>query len=281
VSSLPLADVDALRPAALRTSVLRACFAAGLLLAVTAAYLLAPSGGSSAAAAAGGRGTVVVLDVSGSVDNDAQTRLVRRLLDREMRSGGNTGLVLFSDTAVEALPPSAPASELARFRRFFVPLKRPAPSPVPTANDVAYPPSPWQEFVGGTAISAGLREARLALARAGLRGGTIVLVSDLVDAASDLPRLRRELAVERRNPALNVQVRVLPADLPQARQPFVKAFGPASVRPGRAAPETLRPPRRPLPVWLLAAAALAAAALGAYELLAVPLRWGGAPRAAR
>lgn len=276
--ALPLADAAALAAAARRTAAVRAGLALALLAAIAAGYLLVPGAGGARAHAAGGSGTVVVLDVSGSIEDEAQSKLIRRLLTEEKAAAGangRVGLVLFSDTAFEALPPSAPASALDGYRRFFVPVPGRRRAPFPGARpQPVYPTSPWALFTGGTAISRGLREARQALGRAGLDGGTVLLVSDLVDGPQDRPALRKELAAYTGDPHLDLQVRVLPSGLPQATARFRKDFGRDAVRAAAvpvAAPAA--PTGRLLPLWLIAAAALAAVALAAHELLAAPLRW--------
>jgi hypothetical protein len=278
--SLPLADVASLLPAARRTRLLQLGLGSALLLALALAYLLAPGGDRGRAFAASGRGTMVVLDVSGSVDDVRPARLIRNALREEQDAagpGGRVGLVLFSDTAMETLPPTAPASELATFRRFFVPLRHPRARTAPPGVRLPvahFPRSPWEMFVGGTSISSGLREARLALARAGMGGGRVLLVSDLVDAPEDMPRLRRELALYVRDPGLDLKVRVLPSDLPQPLHLFRKQLGGAAVRPARVPlGPPAAPPRHPVSLSLVLAAAGVAVALALHELLGVPLRW--------
>lgn len=283
--ALPLADARALGAAARRTGVLRSALAAALLLALAAAYLVVRGDDPGRALAGTPGGTVVVLDVSGSVGDGPQSALVRRTLAEEIRDAGphgRVGLVLFSDTAFEALPPTAPARALERFRHFYLPVRphgvSQAPAvPPPTA---AYPPSPWALFVGGTAIASGLHEARLALARAGLEGGRVLLVSDLVDSPADARPLRRELAAYARDPRLDLQVRVLPATGASAFLGlFKRELGRAAVRPAHVPVAAPPAPGRPLPLLLMLAAAACAVVLATAELLAVPLRWGASAEA--
>jgi hypothetical protein len=281
--SLPLADAPALRRAGRRTAIVRGALTAAALAAIASALLAAKSGATARAARSGPAGAVVVLDVSGSIDA-RDSREIQRSLAQEVRRGGRVGLVLFSDTAMEALPPTAPASALQPFRRFFVALRgrarAAAPSWPPGAFDAVpdaatFPRSPWGvAFSGGTSISTGLREARAALRRSGLAGGRVVLLSDLVDAPEDEPALRRELAAYARDPALDLHVRALtPAVSPQPLGLYRKALGDRAVTAASAAP----PPRPavgdPAPLWLILAAVAAAGALAANELVAAPLRW--------
>ncbi|HET7567385.1 MAG TPA: hypothetical protein VFJ91_05295 [Gaiellaceae bacterium] len=278
MSALPLADAPALLPAAQRTRAIRLALTAALLGLVALAYLLAP-GGDPRALAAGGRGTVVVLDVSGSIDDDSSSRGIRKALDRELAAAGphgRFGLVLFSDTAFEALPPTAPASAIESYRRFFVPLPKRRRVGRPQGQPflgLSYPTSPWSlSFTGGTAISSGLVAARAALRRAGMHGGRVVLVSDLADAATDARALRRTLTAYAHDPSLQLVVRMLPSDVPGRTRIYRRLLGAQVLHaPGAALAE--RAPGRPAPLWLLASAAAVALALAAHELLSVPLRW--------
>ncbi len=275
MTAIPLADAFELRGAARRTAAVRALLAAGLVTAFLAAYLLAPGHDLGAAFAAGGRGTVIVLDQSGSIDTDTNARLIARKLLAEVRAAGphgRVGLVIFSDTALEALPPVAPARALLPFRRFFVPDGRPPPQ---SAGPLDYPQSPWTSFVGGTSISTGLREALADLYRAGMSGGTVLLVSDLVDSPVDARALHAILERYAHSPNVRLQVRVLPSTLAQPTGLYRRILGPAAVGPARVAPAPPAPaaPAQPLSRWPLGAALLAAVALGLHELLAAPLRW--------
>src|SRR5204863_428213 len=90
-----------------------ALLAAGILaaLAILLAAAIGLAGRSKAAtrapvAATGGSTTEVVLDVSGSV-GDTTYAFTESTLTALARSG-NVGLVVFSDTAEEALPPGTP-----------------------------------------------------------------------------------------------------------------------------------------------------------------------------
>ena len=71
-------------------------------------------------------------------------------------SGGRFGLVLFSDTAYEAIPPGTPSEALRPLVRYFT--LRPARTEgfLPT-----FPVNPWaNSFSAGTKISTGLELAR-------------------------------------------------------------------------------------------------------------------------
>jgi hypothetical protein len=285
-SALPLADVAAFRGAARRTLWIRSALAAALLVVAAAAYAAAPVADVARADATAGRGSVVILDVSGSIDDRDSAEIQRTLADviRAAGPGGRTGLVLFSDIAMETLPPTAPVAALQQFRRFFIAERSPHAANGGTAAITGfgaghvrvYPQSPWGiSFSGGTAISTGLREARLALRRAKMSGGRVLLVSDLVDAPQDMPRLKRELYTYARDPRLNLVVRAVDSDLPRPIALYKQILGARAVAPAKLGPP---PPLRvvrhhPLPIWLIAAAAVLAVALAVHELVAAPLRW--------
>lgn len=289
-SALPLADAAALRPYARRTSAVRSALAAAVLLALALGYVTAPSGDVAHASVAGGRGSVVVLDVSGSIAAQYSPQIQRTLGDviRQAGPGGRVGLVLFSDTSLETLPPTAPAGALQQFRRFFIALR---PGKRPPQNDASaaaaavydagagkgsYPQSPWAvSFTGGTEISTGLHEAREDLARAGFSGGRVLLISDLIDAPQDQPALVHELKAYARDPRLDLRVRVLQSNVPQPVALYRHFLGRGAVLPAQAGPP---PPLRthttyPLPLWLVALALVGTLGLAANELVGTPLRW--------
>src|SRR4029078_11119261 len=65
----------------------------------------------------------------------------------------------------------------------------------------------WHPCVGGTRVPTGLEMARVALRRAGLRHGAILLVSDLDDSNSDQPSLEQEASTLR---AQHIPLRIVP-----------------------------------------------------------------------
>ena len=160
MTSIPLADAGALRPAARRTFLVRA---------VLAVVLLGSSWRRCSSRATRTRGrssrfrrtrsAIVVLDVSASISADTYAR-IGATLSSLARSNGRYGLVVFSDQAYEALPPGTPAADLQPLVRYFTvpPAKGPGFAP-------SFPPNPWERvFSAGTKISAGLDLAhRIAL----------------------------------------------------------------------------------------------------------------------
>src|SRR5439155_15225827 len=124
------------------------------------------------------RTTVVAIDVSASISGASSKRLLTTL-KTIAASKAPIGLVLFSDAGYELLPPGSPAGELQPLIRLFT------PTGVDREGFPVFPANPWaQGFRSGTRISAGLDEAREALARAHVREGSVLLVSDLDEPAS-------------------------------------------------------------------------------------------------
>jgi VWA domain-containing protein len=190
--ALPLADAPALARLGRRTAIVRwllAVVVAGV--AVAAAFTTRSMRVGESAFFSPGSAGVIVLDLSSSTEA-APPQEIELALNRVAKSGRKTGLVLFSDVAYEALPPTANADEMKPFIRYFH-----APRVDPT-NPRAFPrpgdrrqTNPWSSFRGGTRISSGLRLAREAVERSNSSG--VVLISDLNDSLFDLPQLTRTL----------------------------------------------------------------------------------------
>ena len=114
-----------------------------------------------------------------------RTARIAATLDRLARSRGRYGLVLFSDTAYQALPPGTPARELGTFERFFDVPRQTTPGGAPLA-----PANPWSDqFSAGTRISTGLQLALDVIRARHLGRPGVVLVSDLDDDAGDIEAL--------------------------------------------------------------------------------------------
>ena len=132
-----------------------------------------------------GTNGIVVLDLSASISNETYGGIAATL-DRLARSRGRYGLVVFSDTAYQALPPGTPAAELERVRALLH---------VPQADDPRrlaspLPVNPWTDsFSAGTRISTGLQLALDVIRTRHLAGPGVVLVSDLDDDPGDLEAL--------------------------------------------------------------------------------------------
>lgn len=213
--------------------------------------------------------TVVVLDLSASISTDTYSR-IGGTLQALSDSGRRFGLIVFSDEAYEALPPGTPSADLAPLIRYFTLPQQTTPGFIPT-----FPRNPWaRDFTAGTRISAGLDLAhRLALETS--HPATVVLVSDLSDAPSDLTRLTTVLLAYRRDgiPIRIVGLNAAPADIAYYKQ--LLPSGTAIV----AAPTLQQAPPHsltPFPWRLIALVAAAAVALALLTLWRQRLDWRSA-----
>src|ERR1700759_5544889 len=118
-AAIPVADPGLLGGAARPPRIVRGALAAVLIGAVVAGALVAPRPPGRRYLPAQAVG-IVVLDVSSSVRPSTYYR-IEQTLNSIAASKGRLGLVLFSDTAYEALPPGTPAAVLVPFLRFFAP----------------------------------------------------------------------------------------------------------------------------------------------------------------
>jgi hypothetical protein len=213
-----------------------------------------------------GRSGVVVLDLSRSI-GARPAKGVLRALRRLDSCDGRLGLVVFSDTAYELLPPGSPGCELKRIERFFDPIR------YDKSGDPVFPVTPWDEnFRGGTRISSGLALGWQSLKRAGVPNGAILIVSDLATEPDDLQEVVETGIAMRR---AHVLVRILGLNpKPGDRALFARVFGSdafvAEAAPVGAAGAVRRIAselKAPLP-WALVVAALALlGALAANEVL--------------
>jgi VWA domain-containing protein len=249
-SAIPASEGARLRPAVRRTTAVRIALAVALLAALALAFVaargydvryapLVPSGSTG----------MVVIDMSASVYEGAMEETLQRMAT----TGEKAGLVVFSDTAYELLPPGTPGRELLPIVRYLKPKGAAGQLPV----------NPWQDFRAGTRISAGLAVARRALERKGVHHGSIVLISDLEILPDEVERLGGEIADLKRE---GISVRIVPLNpTPEKRAKIEALTGPAALlrAPGEAgkvrAPEE-ESLRAALP-WGFAALALAVALL--------------------
>ena len=218
--AIPLADAPRIHGPALRTSTVRVGL--GLALAATFALLFLASrtaGAGRAAVFPEGTDTgIVALDMSASISGAIYSR-VSTTLRGIVNANQSIGLVMFSDTAYELLPPNSPPTALTDFVPFFIPQRYSGATPV-------FGQSPWDMFQGGTRIATGLTMAEESLRRAGVRHGAILLVSDLDDSNADGPALEQE-AVRLRQ--AHIPVRIVPLfAAPQDRSLFSALFGEGS-----------------------------------------------------
>ena len=224
---LPIADAPLLWPAARRAQILRAAITLALAALVGAAVVLAPRGGGSPTLpSSGGSTTEIVLDVSGSV-GQSSFAVAGKALQRLSRTTGRVGLVLFSDSALETLPPGSPPAELQPFARVFTAHPRSRTGQVGLPRE-RYEPSPWYpSFSGGTRMSVGLAAAARALQRDRV-SGHILLLSDLGDAPDDRGSLRRRADLARQG--RNRPTRVDAAECGGIRPALVREAGRAAHR---------------------------------------------------
>ncbi|HKI91876.1 MAG TPA: vWA domain-containing protein, partial [Gaiellaceae bacterium] len=198
-------------------TLVRAGLALALAGTLAALVLSARSAGSGRAAVLpeGASTAVIALDLSASISGPVYTR-VATTLRGIVAANQAVGLVMFSDTAYELLPPNSPAGALLKFLRFFVPVRYSGGAPI-------FGESPWDQFSGGTRVAAGLAEARRALQRAHVAHGSILLVSDLDDASGDESALIAE-ALRLRQAHIPVRIVPLFPD-PVNRRYFAAIFG--------------------------------------------------------
>jgi hypothetical protein len=183
------------RTARRRTLALRALLALALLAALAGAFLAARSEDVRAAPLVPeGRTGIVVLDISASTSEAAFAQTI----DKLTRGDERVGLIVFSDTAYELLPPGTPSRELVPLLRYFLPGED--GSPPPARN-------PWDAFRAGTRISEGLRLAGEVFEREGVTDGSILLISDFEILPDEIDRVARRVAELR---GAGVDIRLVP-----------------------------------------------------------------------
>ena len=267
--AIPLAGASGLAAFARRTRALRIGAAVALLALAAAAILLGrhPRVHEVNFLPAGSNG-VVVLDVSASISSDTYSQIGTTLRDL-VATRGRYGLVVFSDTAYEALPPGSPSESLRPLVRFFTLPPQRTPGVAPT-----FPDNPWtRSFSAGTRISAGLDLARSVLIDSQLSHPSVLLVSDLDDDAGDLPALASVAeAYKQEKIRLNVVALNAAADDQERFRQFIRGTGMLSQ--GRLPNEpTTEAGGARFPTWLAAVAVALALLLAANELAFARLNW--------
>ena len=200
-SAVALADLGELHTRAQRTALVRLVFALALLGTLALLFTFARSAGAGRAAVfpEGTNTGVVALDMSASISGPTYSR-VATTLRGIANANQSVGLVMFSDSAYELLPPNSPPGALVQFIPYFVPVRYFGSTPV-------FSQSPWDTFMGGTRVATGLEMGRLALRRAHVQHGSILLVSDLDDSNSDQGLLDQEALKLREQ---HIPVRIVP-----------------------------------------------------------------------
>jgi hypothetical protein len=215
--SVPLADARRLHVPAHRTGAVRLVLAAALVATLVWLFVVAKDAGTGRAAVfpQGTSTGVVALDMSASISGPIYAR-VATTLRGIVNANQSVGLVMYSDTAYELIPPNSPPGAMLQYIPFFVPLRYYGSTPV-------FGQTPWDTFMGGTRVAAGLQMARKALQRAHVEHGAILLVSDLDDSNADQGLLEAE-ALQLRD--AHIPVRIVPLFAqPRDRRLFAALFG--------------------------------------------------------
>ena len=273
--AIPSAQLPELRLASRRTTLPRAGLAVCLLGLLAAAVVSARRVESrEASLLPGGTSGVVVLDLSRSVGSASYLQ-IGQVFSRLLAARRPVGLVAFSDTAYELVPPRTPAAALRPFLRLFTPRRANARTP---AWALRFPANPWPDtFRGGTRISAGLELARAALEREGVERGSILLVSDLSTPNADLTELTSTLVRFREDA---IPLRIVPLSASRNNRYFFERLAGRDVfvdspelEPGRATRQTKARLGGFAPHWLLAAGGLLILLLACNERWCGRLAW--------
>jgi hypothetical protein len=214
---VPLADLPRVHGAAQRTALVRVLLVAALGVTLAWLFIVAKSAGAGRAAVfpEGASTGVDAFDISASISGPIYAR-VATTLRGIVNANQSVGLIMYSDTAYELLPPNSPPGAMLQFIPFFVPLRYYGSTPV-------FGQTPWDTFMGGTRVGEGLKMARLALQRAHVKHGAILLVSDLDDSNADQGLLEQQ-ALQLR--AAHIPVRIVPLfAAPRDRRLFAALFG--------------------------------------------------------
>jgi hypothetical protein len=275
MSWVPYTGAQALARIAARTMVARVVLGVALVALIFAAAaaarhpqldkqpLLSPNAGG-----------MIVLDLSASISSDTYSR-IGESLTKLVANGGRYGLVVFSSTAYEALPPGTPASALKPLIRYFT-----LPTQVVAGEQATFPTNPWtNSFTGGTQISQGLDLARVIEIAEGARHPAVVLISDLADDPNDQQRLPGVLqAYQRAKIHLSiVALNAAPNDENYFKQLLGTATSITTAPLPSENPSAAAPPHASFPTWLVILGVAVASLLAANELRSARLRWGEAP----
>ncbi len=274
MSWIPLADAGRLRSQARRTMLVRAALAALAVACLVAAIVVSrDAGGTKRTFFSNARSSVVVIDTSGSIGPLARS-LIGRTLRKLLAAHSSFGLVFFSDTAYEAVPPGTRWTELEPLLRYF--------EPPPTEPSSRVEETPWSEFRGGTRISTGLALARTMLRESHAGDAGVLLISDLNDSIFDVPQLTQTMT---QYVGDRIPLRVIGLNPePRNKVLFQRLMGPsvlvkdAELAPARTAgggSVVTSSVGRSRALTLAALALLLV--LGAYEHWAARLRWREEP----
>jgi VWA domain-containing protein len=259
--AIPLSAMDAVRQRARRTLIVRVVLACALVGTLAAVFIGSHETKRGSGLLPIGSSPIIALDLSWSVSYD-KSKLIERTIRDFAGSGRRLGLVLFSDTAYEALPPGTRSDALKPYIRFF-------------RGDGQ--PNPWTDsFSAGTRISAALDLARRILRRDHVAHGSVVLITDLADAPNDAPELARTLVAYARDSIPLQIVAVNPAKEDDHLFRGALRSGGGTVTTLRSGPggDTLPRGRPSFPVGVVVAVGLLALLLGLNEQALGALSWG-------
>jgi len=256
--AVPTSEPGRIKRARRRTLILRAALAIALLASLVLAFLVARAEGvRQAPLVPHGKTGIMVLDVSASTSEAAFAQTIEKLAAADER----VGLIAFSDSAYELLPPGTPGKELLPLLRYFLP-----------GEDGSGPPAqnPWDAFRAGTRVSEGLRLAGEVFAREGVGDGSILLVSDFEILPDEIQRVAEQVATLR---ADGIEVRLVPLNPnPDRRARMNAILGGAAVLRDESPDAEVRAPEAEtlgaLAPWaFVGVAALLVAVLAANEAL--------------
>jgi hypothetical protein len=278
--AIPLADAASLRHQARRTLAVRLVLATLLIVCLlTAIGVARASSGAKKTFFGSGQSTVLVIDSSSSVDAPRRA-LVGRALGKLVDAHSSFGIVFFSDTAYEAVPPNTRWTEIEPLLRFFhdAPPVRRDLTGRPIRSKEERLSDPWVGIRAGTSISTGLGLARTILQQEHHPNAGVLLMSDLDNSVFDNPLLTRTLT---EYAAEHIPLRVLPLKATREDEAFfATALGKdALVTDAELAPSSagsasaVVTAAAPAPTSLVGAALILLLLLGANEHWAAQLRW--------
>src|SRR5947199_2514776 len=229
--AIPLADLGLLHRPLVRTTATRL----GLLVALAALAAVSIWRATQLQASALSflphrSSTIVVLDQSKSVYLSGY-REIAGLLGAFADADAPVGLIMFSDSAYELLPPGSHGAELRPLLRYYTPAKGGSKA-LPSGPQFIR--TPWDtSFSAGTKISGALQLGERLFQRDHVQHGTLLLISDLDTADTDLPALAKTLTQLRSSPTVALRVMALHPDPGPRRffqqiigkQPFVSGSG--------------------------------------------------------
>jgi hypothetical protein len=263
---VPVGGIAAFAESVRRLRLVRGGLAFCAVAALAAAFLLARDAQAQPTLMRAGTSPIVVLDVSWSITT-AGYRTVHDTLRDLIASSPTLGLVLFSDTAYEALPPGTPSTVMRPVLRYLEPID---------ASSDALPPNPWGgSLSGGTRIWTGLETALRSLHRNHIKHGSVVLISDLADTPTERGKLVSQIVtfVRQGIPLQVVALNPAPEDERVFRDILDKPTALVSLRPTRRQPSREEQLAQ-FPSGLVAAGGILLVVLGANEVALARLSWG-------